>query len=89
LPRLDELTLENDFLEAALACSPGLFNLKPAKMAAWEYRKINLNDLPRRATDLDLLDKAGADDWKLVVITINNIAYLKRHIPKPHVNRKT
>jgi len=76
-------------LEAALACSPGLFILEPAKMAAWEYRKINLNDLPRGAMDLDLLDKAGGDDWELVVITINSIAYLKRHIPKPHVNQKT
>jgi hypothetical protein len=26
-------------------------------MPAWEYRKIDLNDLPRGATDLDLLDK--------------------------------
>jgi len=43
-------------------------------MAAWEYRKINLNDLPRGTTDLDLLDKAGADDWELVVITFNHIA---------------
>jgi len=57
-------------------------------MAAWEYRKIDLNDPPREATDLDLLDKAGADKWELIVITVNSIAYMKRPIAKPPSKKK-
>ena len=51
-------------------------------MLEWKYRKIDLNDPPREATDLDLLDKAGSDGWELVVITVNSIAYLKRATTK-------
>jgi hypothetical protein len=58
-------------------------------MAEWEYRKIDLNDPPRDATDLDLLKKAGEDGWELVVITPNYIAYLRRPITKPRSKRKT
>jgi hypothetical protein len=57
-------------------------------MAAWEYRKIDLNDPPRETTDLDLLDKAGADNWELIAITVNCIAYLKRPTAKPRPKRK-
>jgi len=46
----------------------------------WEYRKIDLADLPREKTDLDLLAKAGHEGWELIAITINNMAYLKRPI---------
>ncbi len=49
-------------------------------MPQWEYRKINLNDVPRRTDDIDLLLDAGHDDWELVVVTANNVAYLKRSI---------
>jgi hypothetical protein len=49
-------------------------------MSHWEYRKINLNDLPRRAEDIDVLTDAGARGWELIAITANNIAYLKRPI---------
>jgi hypothetical protein len=58
-------------------------------MPEWEYRKIDLNDPPREATDLDLLEKAGEDGWELVVITVNYIAYFKRPIAKPRPKRKT
>jgi hypothetical protein len=58
-------------------------------MAEWEYRKIDLNDPPRKATDLDLLEKAGAENWELVVITPNSIAYLRRPITKPPLKKKT
>jgi hypothetical protein len=30
-------------------------------MAHWEYRKINLNDAPRKSDDIDLLTDAG--EW--------------------------
>jgi hypothetical protein len=58
-------------------------------MPEWEYRKIDLNDPPREATDLDLLEKAGDEGWELVVITVNNIAYMKRPITKSRSKRKT
>jgi hypothetical protein len=58
-------------------------------MLKWDYLKIDLNDLPREATDLDLLDKAGAEGWELIVITANSIAYLKRPISKPRSRQKT
>ena len=28
-------------------------------MRQWDYRKIDLNDLPRRSVDIDLLNAAG------------------------------
>jgi hypothetical protein len=58
------------------------------KMPEWEYRKIDLGDLARNTSDLDLLDKAGEDGWELVVITSNNIAYFKRQIRKQSSRQK-
>jgi H-NS histone family len=46
----------------------------------WQYRKINLNDLPRRRDEIDVLCDAGEHGWELVTILPNNIAYLKRGI---------
>jgi hypothetical protein len=46
----------------------------------WEYRKILLNEHPRREDELDLLCDAGDCGWELVTITPNNVAYLKREI---------
>jgi len=43
-------------------------------MAQWEYRKIDLNNPPRRADDIDLLDDAGEQGWELVAIVANRIA---------------
>lgn len=47
-------------------------------MSGWEFAKINLADTARRQNELDLLNKAGADGWELVCVSLNNIAYLKR-----------
>ena len=47
-------------------------------MPQWEYKKIDLNHVPAKASDLDALDDAGKDGWELVGITANNVAYLKR-----------
>ena len=44
----------------------------------WQYRKINLNEVPRRKDEVDVLCAAGEDGWELVTITANNFAYLKR-----------
>jgi hypothetical protein len=44
----------------------------------WEYTKIDLNQVPPRGDDLDLLERAGKDGWQLVFITVNHIAYMKR-----------
>ena len=52
-------------------------------MARWEYRKLDLNELPRNTDAVDLLNDAGQDGWELVHITANNIAYLKRQIDEP------
>jgi hypothetical protein len=50
-------------------------------MAQWEYRKIDLNDVPSRVRDIDLLDHAGRDGWELVGVTTSNFAYFKRSVP--------
>ena len=47
-------------------------------MPQWEYDKIDLNALPPKTEDIDLLDEAGRDGWELVGITAYNVAYLKR-----------
>jgi hypothetical protein len=52
-------------------------------MPQWEYRKINLNDVPRKMEDIDLLDGAGDDGWELIAITSNNMAYFKRPLGEP------
>jgi hypothetical protein len=51
-------------------------------MPEWQYITLDLSDLPRRATVLDLLNDAGKQGWELVLIMSNNIAYLKRQVPK-------
>jgi hypothetical protein len=48
----------------------------------WEYLTLNLSDLPRETTELDLLNDAGTQGWELVAMTPNNTAYLKREITK-------
>src|SRR5436853_269298 len=35
-------------------------------MRQWDYRKIDLNDLPRRSVDIDLLNAAGENGWQIV-----------------------
>ena len=45
---------------------------------SWEYRKIALNDRSRRKDDIDVLCEAGEDEWELVAILPNNVAYFKR-----------
>ena len=53
-------------------------------MPQWEYRKVDLNDLPRKRSDIDVLNDAGDVGWEIVAITSNAIAYLKRPIePEP------
>lgn len=52
-------------------------------MDQWEYDKLDLNALPRKADEVDLLNDAGKDGWELIAITPNNIAYLKRRIAAP------
>jgi len=49
----------------------------------WEYNRINLNEVPRRTDDIDMLNDAGKEGWELVTITTNNIALLKRQIGEP------
>jgi hypothetical protein len=52
-------------------------------MAQWDYRKIDLNNVPRKTEDIDLLNEAGLDGWELMSITPNNFAYLKRRFDGP------
>ena len=46
-------------------------------MPEFAYEKLNLNYIPRKGDDIDLLDEMGEEGWELVVITVHNIAYLK------------
>jgi DNA-binding protein H-NS len=50
----------------------------------WEYRKIDLNQHPPRGDELDLPNRAGAEGWELVSISVTNIAYLKRLVEEAH-----
>jgi hypothetical protein len=46
----------------------------------FEYRKIDLNVMPRKVDEVDLLNEAGKEGWELVSIAPNHIAYLKRSV---------
>jgi len=52
-------------------------------MATWAYKTIDLNDVPSRRSEIDVLNNAGRDGWSLVLITANRIAYLKREGREP------
>ena len=49
----------------------------------WQYLTIDLADLPTRTAEVDLLNDAGADGWKLVCLSSNNVAYLRRSVEDP------
>lgn len=49
-------------------------------MRTWEYKKIALNEAPRRGDDIDLLCDAGEQGWELVAVLPNGVAYLKREV---------
>ena len=49
-------------------------------MPEWQYRKIDLNQLPRRTDEINVLCDAGEEGWELVTILQNNVAYLKREV---------
>ena len=47
-------------------------------MIAWQYRQLDLNSLPRNASEIDILNRAGEEGWELVTITQTNLAIMKR-----------
>jgi hypothetical protein len=49
-------------------------------MSQWQYMKLDLNEVPRKAQEIDPLNHAGKEGWELVTI-VNGIAYLKREVP--------
>jgi hypothetical protein len=49
-------------------------------MSGWKYCRIDLNNMPRKTDDVDLLNGAGEQGWELVTITVNSIAYFKRSL---------
>jgi hypothetical protein len=52
-------------------------------MSQWEYCKVDLNLIPRRATDVDVLNQLGNEGWELVNMPPNNMAYFKRQRDAP------
>src|ERR1700704_4903942 len=52
--------------------------MQEISVGEWQYRKIDLNQLPRKTEDIDLLSEAGLDGWEVVTILENHVAYLKR-----------
>jgi hypothetical protein len=46
----------------------------------WEYRKLALNEAPRRGDEIDLLCEAGDEGWELFAVLPNGVAYLKREL---------
>ena len=36
-------------------------------MPQWEYRKIDLNDVPPKTDEIDVLNHAGADGWEVLL----------------------
>jgi hypothetical protein len=51
-------------------------------MPEWEYTTVSLNDRPYKTRAIDVLNDVGEEGWELVIITPNQIAYLKRQVAK-------
>jgi len=49
-------------------------------MRRFAYTKIDLNAVPPKGSDLDLLNAAGAEGWRLVLISANDMAYFVREV---------
>ena len=49
-------------------------------MRKWEYKKLALNEAPRKGDEIDLLCEVGEEGWELVAMLPNGVAYLKREI---------
>jgi hypothetical protein len=54
------------------------FSKLSAEPDVWEYCQVDLNDLPRKTREVDLLNEVGEQGWELVAILHNHVAYLKR-----------
>ena len=57
-------------------------------MSQWEYRTVNIGDVPSRMLATDLLNELGQDSWELVCIASNGIAYLKRELAPSAARRR-
>jgi hypothetical protein len=58
------------------------------RMSQWEYRTINISDVPRKMLATDLLNDLGQDSWELVCIGSNGVAYLKRELAPSSARRR-
>jgi hypothetical protein len=57
-------------------------------MSQWEYRTINIGELPRKMLVTDLLNDLGQEAWELVCIVPNGVAYLKREVATSALRRR-
>jgi hypothetical protein len=53
-----------------------------AEPDVWEYRQIDLNELPPKTDEVDVLNQLGEQGWELVAILHNHVAHLKRRTPE-------
>jgi hypothetical protein len=52
-------------------------------MRQWEYLRLDLNAVPRRGNEIDVLNGVGSDGWEIAAINGNGVAILKREIGQP------
>jgi hypothetical protein len=57
-------------------------------MPQWEHLTVDLNNVPTKSSDIELLDTLGQERWELVTITPNKVAYLKRMVEVPAAPKK-
>ena len=67
-------------MHSAIETYSALRSLRRKIVTEWEYRKIDLNQVPRKTDEIEVLCDAGEEGWELVTILPNNVAYLKRRI---------
>jgi DNA-binding protein H-NS len=56
---------------------------------AWEYYELDLTNVPKRQSELDLLNRAGQQGWELIALLPPHRALMRRPLEKAGEHEET